>query len=61
MTMILEVIEVAPETAAQLQEEAARRELPLGQVIGELLDALVQDRGDTEEAARILTDGGPPS
>jgi hypothetical protein len=57
MTTILEVIEVAPETKALLQEEAARRELSLAQVIGEMLDDLAQDKEDAEEAQRILAGG----
>lgn len=50
MAVILEVIEVAPETKAQLQEAAAQRGISLSQIIGEILDRQVQGQEDVEEA-----------
>ncbi len=52
-------IEVAPETETQLKEEAARRGLPVAQVAGEMLDDLLQDKEDAEEARRILAETRP--
>jgi hypothetical protein len=57
MTLTTDPIEVAPETEAQLQAEAARRGLPLARIIGELLDDLIQDREDAQDAQCILAGG----
>ena len=53
------LVEVAPETEAQLHEEAARRGLPVSQVAGEMLDDMLQDKEDAQEARRILAETKP--
>ena len=52
-------VEVAPETEAALQEEAARRGVAASQIAGELLDDLLQDKADSEDARRILATSDP--
>lgn len=52
-------IEVAPETEAQLQEEAARLGVPVEQLVSEMIDDLLQDKEDAEDARRILAETKP--
>ena len=53
------LIEVAPETEAELQAEATRRGLSVSQVAGEMLDDMLQDKEDAEDARRILAETEP--
>jgi len=54
-------IEVAPETQAWLEAEAARLGLSLGQLAGDMLDDALQDIEDVEEARRVLADDSEPN
>lgn len=54
-------VEVAPEIKAWLEQEAARRGVPLYQLASEMLEDALQDLQDVEEARRILADGSEPN